>query len=196
VRRIACCVVLLWVLSSCGTTTPGVPGVPDEPPVSLTATSSSARAGARYPGTEEGARQMLGDLRGGETSVLARALAPSAEDYQAVFEGDFVAKAQAYYEKLYSSVASAQTPVAKTDQTELQLWAATSDELKSNAGNAAQFPTGYADIAPHLKSGLTFYRWKYVTPGSDTGMAYEGLVHVGSRWVWFPKPWKMLDPAS
>ena len=25
------------------------------------------------------------------------------------------------------------------------------------------------------------------------GMAYDGLVYLDARWLWFPKPWRAID---
>jgi len=148
-------------------------------------------AGGSYPASADGARQLVTELRTKDPAAILKDLAPTAEDCQAVFEGDAAAKATAYYAKQFAKTSPG--PMAKPDQTELELWAATSEELKANTGNSAHFPGAYRSAAPALKPGLTLYSWKYVVPGGNLGMAYDGLVHVGSRWVWLPKPWNAVE---
>ncbi|MFD5093919.1 hypothetical protein ACFWMR_25190 [Amycolatopsis thailandensis] len=173
-RTVVLYAVLILALTGCSSTQPESPG-------------------SRYPGTQDGARQLVTDLRTGDPLPLIKTLVPTAEDCRAVFEGELAAKAEAYYGKQFATPETG--PIAKPDQTELELWAASSEDLKAKAGNFVHFPGGYAKIAPSLKPGLTFYRWKYVVPGSDLGMAYDGLVYLGSRWVWLPKPWRPAESA-
>ena len=80
----------------------------------------------------------------------------------------------------------------KPDQTELLIWAATTEELQNQSGHAMEFPGGYKGVADKLGAGLTWYRFKTVRPGERSGMAYDGLVYVNGRWAFFPKPWKAV----
>ena len=161
----------------------------------LTFTAVGCKKGgatAKYPGTEEGARQLLTDIRvSSDARGMTLALKPSSDDYKAVFVGDAAAKAEAGYDKIWSDP-KAVISAAPTN-TELTLAKATTEELQSWTGAAAtDFPGGYKRVADKLKPGLTVYRWKYVKPGERLGMAYDGLVHVNGHWVWFPKSWRML----
>ncbi|MBM7774757.1 hypothetical protein JOD54_004961 [Actinokineospora baliensis] len=150
----------------------------------------STAAAAAYPAGQDGAAKLVEDLRTStDPAALVKSLAPTSADFDTVFEAEFARKAEAFYGASTAEIGA----VAKPEQTESKVWSASSEDLKANSGEAAQFPGGYAKVAPHLKPGLTLYRWKYVKPGSDTGMAYDGLVHTGTRWVWFPKPWRVLD---
>lgn len=146
---------------------------------------------SKYPGTEEGARQLLTDLRTGDAKAMTAALKPTSADYKAVFTDDVAAKAEEGYGKLWSDpkVAIGADPA----NTELLLSKATSDDLKQWTPQAeADFPGGYKRVGDKLKPGLTFYRWKYAKPGEKLGMAFDGLVHVNGRWAWFPKPWRVV----
>lgn len=149
-------------------------------------------ATSKYPGTEEGAKQLLTDIRKDEGTAkqMTLALKPSTADYQAVFEGDKAAAAEKKYAELWSSGPAIG---AKPENTELKLWKATSDDLKAWTADAqANFPGGYQKVGAHLKPGLTWYRWKYTKPGETLGMAFDGLVHVNGHWAWFPKPWRAI----
>jgi hypothetical protein len=39
---------------------------------------------------------------------------------------------------------------------------------------------------------LKIYRFKFVEPGKDLGMAFDGLIYVNGHWRIFPKPWRAL----
>jgi hypothetical protein len=154
--------------------------------------SGGAALTSKYPGTDEGVRQLLVELRtSGDAKALTHALKPTIADYRAVFVEDVVARAEAGYEKLWSDPKT--VIAAPPENTDIVLAKATTEELqKWTAEVDAGFPGGYKRIAAKLKPGLTVYRWKYVKPGEKSGMAYDGLVHVNYRWVWFPRPWRMV----
>lgn len=155
--------------------------------------AGGSAATSKYPGTEEGAKQLLTDIRaqGADAKAMTMALKPSADDYKAVFEADVADKMQKTYEGLWSDV---KTVIgADPANTELLLSKATSDDIKAWTDQAKNdFPGGYQRVGPHLKPGFTFYRWKYAKPGETLGMAYDGLVYVNGHWAWFPKPWRAL----
>ena len=46
-------------------------------------------------------------------------------------------------------------------------------------------------MAAQIKPGLKVYRFKFVEPGEDLGMAFDGLVNVNGHWRIFPKPWRV-----
>ncbi|HRC55726.1 MAG TPA: hypothetical protein PKU97_07375 [Kofleriaceae bacterium] len=146
---------------------------------------------SKYPGTEEGAKQLLPEIRGSDAKAMTLALRPTSADYKAVFTDDVAGKLEEAYAKLWSDPNA--VIGADPANTELALWKATSEELQQWTGEAsANFPGGYKRVAAKLKPGLVVYRWKYVKPGETAGMAYDGLIHVNGRWSWYPKPWRMM----
>ena len=48
-------------------------------------------------------------------------------------------------------------------------------------------------IHDKIEPGHTIYRFKFVQPGKNIGMAFDGLVKVNGRWVIFPKPWRIFQ---
>lgn len=148
---------------------------------------------AGFPGTEEGAKALLAELLkpGADNAKLSASLKPTSADYAAVFaSAEMAKKAETTYAGLWAAVEK--DPIKpKEGQTELKVWKATTDELKAGTGDSNNFPGGYKSAAPHLKSGLTVYRWKFVKPGETLGMAYDGLYHVNGHWVLMPKPWRI-----
>lgn len=143
---------------------------------------------AAYPGTEDGARMIMRALRTDATFV--RSLRPTPEDYAAIFEGDAAAIAQAAYDAAWDGD---QIRVeADPAQVDVEVSRVTTEELRAGTGRAAEFPGGYARIATQLRPNLAFYLWRYLAPGAEHGMRYDGLVHVNGRWVWVPKPFRAL----
>ena len=177
--------VLATALAGCGEDAADTPAAQ----TTQQATQQAAQDGA-YPKTDEGAKALLQALP--KDPALVGRLKPTTEDYKALFAGDAAAKAERFYAtNLWNGDAKVG---GDAGQTELKLFKATSEEIRSWSSTVeANFPGGYQQVGPHLKPGLTWYRWKYTEPGKDTGMAYEGLVHVNGHWVWTPKPWKALE---
>lgn len=146
-----------------------------------------------HPPTEEGARALLQRFLapGADTRALSQALRPTTAEYQAAFVPEAAKKAEEAYAAPWDAGALNIAP--KSGQTELLLWKATSEELQSKSGDAGHFPGGYEQVAAQLQPGVTWYRFKFVEPGNDLGMAFDGLTHVNGRWVIFPKPWRALQ---
>ncbi len=152
-------------------------------------TSPNAKS---YPGTEDGAKALLAEFikPGADHATLSKALRPAKGDYDSVFTSDLAAKADAVYSPAWDGGQMVIAP--KAGQTEVKLGSATSDELKSWTGGAAEFPGGWKDVGAQLKPGVTFYRFKFVEAGQDLGMAYDGLAYVNGSWRIFPKPWRAM----
>lgn len=150
-----------------------------------------------HPGTEDGAKALLTAFLQANADVegMSQTLRPTDADYEAVFIGEASTRAKAAYSAAWSANAMQVRP--KPGQTDLLLFKATTDEIKSWSGAVkANFPGGYQKVGEHLKPGLTIYRFKFVEKGKRIGMAYDGLVHVNGHWTIFPKPWRavMTEP--
>ena len=153
--------------------------------------TAGAATGSTHPATEEGAKALLAEFvkPGADHAALSRQLRPTADDYKAVFEPDLAAKAESVYGPAWDGGQLVVAP--KAGQTEVKVFSATSEELKGWTGGASEFPGGYKDVAAQIKPGLKVYRFKFVEPGEDLGMAYDGLVNVNGHWRIFPKPWRV-----
>ncbi len=154
----------------------------------------SNKTSITFPGTEEGAKQLLSLFlkSGADYKVLSKKLEANKEDYLAYFKKDVAEKVFQKYKKLYKRWKGLLIK-PKKGQTELLLWKTSVEELQKWTGNAKDyFPGGYKKIASQLKPGFTVYRFKFVKPGKKLGMAYDGLVYINNHWVIFPKPWKVL----
>lgn len=154
--------------------------------------SVAVTAAETFPGTDAGAMSLLKEFvkPGADHAALSKQLRPTTADYAAVFDADSIAKVAAVYDPAWDGGQMIVAP--KPGQTEVKVFSATSDEMKSWTGNATEFPGGWKDVAPKLKPGLKIYRFKFVEPGKDLGMAFDGLIYVNGNWRIFPKPWRAL----
>jgi hypothetical protein len=127
---------------------------------------------------------------GADYSSLTKDLRPSKSDYEELFDAETAPKIQSVYDAEWDKEAPVVQP--KSEQTELLLYSASVDDLKNGTGSSNEFPGGYAKVAPHMKAGHTWYRFKFVKAGERLGMAYDGLTFVNHHWVIVPKPWRAL----
>ncbi len=153
----------------------------------------TAAPGSAFPASDEGALNLIKEFTkaGADHAALSKKLRPAKADYEAVFERDLAAKADAVYSPAWDAGQLVVAP--KAGQTEVKISSATSDEIKAWTGAATDFPEGWKQVAPQLKPGVKIYKFKFVEPGSELGMAYEGLVNVNGSWRIFPKPWRAMN---
>ncbi|WP_329395000.1 trypsin-like peptidase domain-containing protein [Streptomyces melanogenes] len=145
-----------------------------------------------YPATDAGARALMTMAGKGADPGLVEALRPRHEDYEAVFQPGFAKQAERFYQ---ASAPWPSGPWAEPQQTVLQMWKATTEEIHAGtAPTLKYFPGGYAKLKDGFRPGLVIYRWKYTEPGEPYGMALDGLVFVNGHWALFPKPWLALGP--
>lgn len=121
--------------------------------------------------------------------VFVGELRPRPEDYARVFQAPYVEAARRVYDALFLAL----RPLERgPHQTVLRLSMATASELREFGPDTCEFPGGYADILDLLLPESLWVHWKYVAPGSSSGMSYDGLTRLDDRWVWFPKPYRFL----
>ena len=146
------------------------------------------------PGTQDGAREVLAPFldAGADTAALTAALRPQDADYAAYFEGtEAVAAARRLYDRAWDG---GDVLIAPRDgQTELLVWVESTDNLRAGIGNTNKFPGAYREAARRLRPGNVVARFRFVAPGKDVGMAYDGLAYVNGHWAFFPKPWRVLE---
>ncbi|HUH02886.1 MAG TPA: hypothetical protein VML75_12900 [Kofleriaceae bacterium] len=122
-------------------------------------------------------------------AALTEVLRPSPEDYARVFAPEAVETARAGFDLLWLQ---SPRPKGKPGQTEVRVFAAPASLLTDDNELSRNFPGGYQRIADKLDPHRVWLAWKYLAPGSSTGMAYDGLVWLDDRFAWFPKPWRVL----
>lgn len=193
--RAAGWVIFALTLAGCGGATNTITSTNTASTNAASAPTARSGGGATtastHPATEEGAKALLAEFvePGADHAALSQQLRPTKADYDAVFEPDLAAKAESVYGPAWEGGQLVIAP--KPGQTEVKVYSATSDELKSWTGNAEEFPGGYKDVAAQLKPGVKIYGFRFVEPGESLGMAYDGLVNVNGHWRIFPKPWRV-----
>jgi hypothetical protein len=133
------------------------------------------------------------DLQAQGKALLIKFLDPAADraaDIRAVYAEPLASKLIAGYAQMHQAGAAIGP---KPGQTELLYVYATTGQLKTGAPVAGEFPGGYAQVKQYILKDVPIVRFKFVSPGETTGMAYDGLVHVNGRWVFMPKPWRGLE---
>ncbi len=155
--------------------------------------SASASSETAAGGSEESARTLLKQFLdpNADHASLSKSLRPTSADYKAMFDAQTASKIEAAHAKVWDGGKMVIKP-KDAKQSEIKLWSATGADLASGGGNASQFPGGYKKIGPHLAPTVTFFAFKFVQPGKESGMAFDGLAFVNGHWVIAPKPWHGL----
>lgn len=150
-------------------------------------------SGPVVQGNEEGALALLKQFvsPNADHAALTRSLRPTSADYRTLFDAPLASRIEAVQTKDWDSGKAVIKP--KPSQTEVKLWSATGADLAAGKGSSKAFSGGYAKIGKHLAPGVTFFRFKFVEPGKETGTAYDGLAFVNGHWVIAPKPWRAMD---
>lgn len=146
-----------------------------------------------FPGTEAGARALLSQFLPGSsanTSAAMKRLRPTAADYRAVYQEPLAARLEEAHKPLWES---GEVIRGKSDQTELTLVFAKTDDLMDGQPVLREFPGGYSKVVDKMRRGVPIVRFKFTRPGNTQGMAFEGLVYVNGRWLFMPRPWRALD---
>lgn len=154
---------------------------------SLTGAAGCKRAAGPNSGA---AKEMLGAFTkpGADDLALTLKLRPQPADYDAVFVGDAAAKVKALLEPVWDGTKAGLKPTA--EQTQIEVYTATGDELKKGEGEAARCPPAYKDIAENINPKMVMYCFRFVKPGEKAGLHGDGLFFVNDHWAMFPKAFK------
>jgi hypothetical protein len=177
---------------------PAVASPPPAAPQVVAASQAPPQASSTKAGPQRvsgrGAEAVLSEFLqpNADHAALSKRLRPTRNDYLAVFEPEFARKAEALYTPAWDSGQLVVAP--KPGQTRVELYSATTQDLKAWTPNAAQnFPGGYRKVASKFRDGLTIYSFEFLEPGKTDGMSYTGLVYVNGSWRIFPKPWRVAE---
>ena len=120
---------------------------------------------------------------------LFLALRPQEADYAQVFTAAAAERARAGYAQLWQLLPA--IPL-KVTHTQLRVAVAWSTDFQTAEERAQSFPGGYRDVAGDLLPGVPWAVWELIETGERDGLLFDGLVGLGDRFVWFPKPWRVL----
>lgn len=162
----------------------------------LVGNATAPAAETTYPNTADGAKALAAEFTkpGADWKSLTQKLRPTEADYGAVFSPALAGKVRAMYEPAWTAGALAVSP--KEGQTEVRIEGVPTSEIRQWSPKAAALlPGGYKQIAADLKEGNTIYAFKFVKPGEQLGMTFDGLVFVNGHWCIMPKPWRAMAQA-
>ncbi|HEX8493766.1 MAG TPA: hypothetical protein VF658_13060 [Pyrinomonadaceae bacterium] len=152
---------------------------------------STADAPSKFSGDNSGAQDLVNQFvqPNADHAALTRQLKPTKEDYRAIFATEeMAAKAESTYAEVWNSPDAVIKP--KPGQTSYKVTSVSTDNIKNGVGLDA-FPGGYKDAGALFKPGLDLYKFDFLAPGEERGMAYDALVYVNGHWRFIPKPWRL-----
>lgn len=132
---------------------------------------------------------LLRDLAGGDPARV-EALRPRPEEVARLFHPEVAQAAVTAYEALWRDPPRVRVGA---EATEIDATAAPAGMFRSKNELSWAFPGGYRQIAGWLEPSRVWLCWRYRRPGATTGMSYDGLVWTGARWVWCPRPYRILE---
>lgn len=129
---------------------------------------------------------LLGQIARGPADVIRAALQPRDEDYDAVFVGAAAQRAREGYASFWAAPPAA---LSKPVHDVVRVVAQRAQDIAAST----DFPGGFRRIAPLLAPDYVWCVFKFSGAGGSDVLAYNGLVSLGDRWAWFPKPWRVFD---
>ena len=133
---------------------------------------------------------ILATLARDTTGEVAAQLRPTAADHRLVFTEAVADDAARLYAAFWEEPWHAQVPTGDRSRTLCHL--APAGMLADDNELSRPFPLGYRQVAPLLQPSRVWATWKYVAPGSTSGLAFDGLVWCDDHWSWFPRPYRVL----
>lgn len=150
------------------------------------------KPGADTPGSEAHARVLLSKflVPGADRAALTWALKPTDAEIRSVYAEPLASKLIALYAQMYQPGVKLEP---KPEYTDLWLVRATTAQMRRGDAVLRDFPGGYKKVRGAMLGDYPVVYFKFVRPGETSGLAFDGLVYVNSRWVLMPKPWRALD---
>lgn len=128
-----------------------------------------------------------------DKAALTWSLKPRPEDVRAAYREPLASALIAGYDRLFKPGVAIG---GKPGQTDMRTLFTHFSALKNGEPVLREFPGGYKKVLPYMitapGSDPVIARFKFVKPGETLGMAFDGLIHVNGRWVFMPKPWRVI----
>lgn len=138
----------------------------------------------------EQAIPVVAALVGPDGAACIEALRPRDEDYVGAFDSAIVTPVRAAYELLWQTPPELERLAAGTMTVCVD--AAPAGMLREDNELSRRFPGGYRALAPYLRPERIWFVWRFLRSGEAAGIRYDGLVRLPGRWVWFPKPYRVV----
>ncbi len=141
---------------------------------------------------EDGARALLMKFLDptADRAALTAELKPSEADIRTIYKDPLATRLVEAYDRMF------QPGVAigpNKGQTDLLLIVTTTSDLIRGDQVIRSFPGGYTKVTTFMNPDIPIARFKFVKPGEEIGMAFDGLVFVNDHWVLMPKPWRLVE---
>ncbi len=151
--------------------------------VAVAADPALATIGRKLDETD-GLRAILGRLLlpGADSAAWVASVLPRPGDAAQAFRPEVASGVEA------SVLALREKPPKVELREAIDLTVSTVEEL----GGHKEFPGAYAELSRYLVPGRLWATWVMRDAGAPKGVRYDGLVRLDDRWVWFPKPWRMI----
>ena len=114
---------------------------------------------------------------------------PSLDDCKLVFKGKSAYTYFGYIEDMKRQL----NPNQQDNETfaDCRIRSFTTYDIQQGKGNYAG---GMKKIKDMLQPNVTFYRVTYLREkDAEFGVSYKYFVNIKGKWVFFPKPWEILD---
>lgn len=158
----------------------------------LEVVAASQRSAPDLPGSPAHARAFLHQFLtpSADRAAMTAQMRPTEAEIRAVYAAPLADRLIAAYAEMFKpGVAIGPNP----GQTEVLLWGSTTDALRAGAPALADFPGGYKEVQGFLQGSHPIFRFKFVEPGEQLGMAFDGLIFINNRYVLMPKPWRVMN---
>jgi hypothetical protein len=132
----------------------------------------------------------LSALVGPDGPRQLESMRPRTEDFGRAFNPEIADAARAAYEELWRDPPRLER--LESGELILRVDAAPAGMLHEENELSRHFPGGYRALAPHLVPDRIWFVWRYLNEGDRAGMRYDGVVLLDDRWVWFPKPYRVV----
>jgi hypothetical protein len=120
---------------------------------------------------------------------FTRGLRPDRDACAALFDTDLAEPIAAAAAELFADPPTMDAPNESPDTT-----AATAGALRWPNVLSYAFPRGYRNIAGWMTPQRVWLTWATRSASGGVGTRYDGLAWIGDRWVWLPKPFRIVAP--
>ncbi|MFO0620621.1 MAG: hypothetical protein U0745_04430 [Polyangia bacterium] len=128
-----------------------------------------------------------------ERLSFLRSLQPTDSDYEQVFVRDAAIQARAFYQAMWQAPLS---PSWNPRHSVIRIHVAQPEDFAIEHPRAAAFPQGYRGIVQSLVPSVPWACFELLEEGDSLGVSTDGVVLIGSRLRWFPRPFVALRSAS
>ncbi|XOV69327.1 MAG: hypothetical protein ACFHU9_09090 [Fluviicola sp.] len=117
---------------------------------------------------------------------------PTFSDCQQVFSNEYAGFISDVYHVMFRNIAEAKNSYPLGNKTRVKIESSTITDIQNFTDN---LPGGMRQIFLHenaLRPGTRFFSIKYLKDDDEHGFNQSIWCHINGRWVYFPKPWRII----